>query len=165
MALSLIAIDGTLKGSVFPLREAQVSIGRDHSNHVVIDHPATSRCHCAIEFFAGPGTDARYKIVDLESRNGTFVNGLPVRERWLEAGDEIRVGLSTFLFTTTTDAGDSPEAMHSEPTITRSTTQLRHEDAIYLDPERLDESFRHLDRAARDVKTLLKISSQIHQSA
>ena len=166
MALSLIAIDGALKGTVFPLRDAQVSIGRDHSNQLVIDHPSTSRCHCAIEFVVNPAGDSRYKIVDLESRNGTFVNGVPVRERWLEAGDEIKVGLSTFLFTTTMpDAADLPEPLHAEPSVTRSTTQLRHEDAIYLDPERLDESFRHLDRAARDVKTLLKISSQIHQCA
>jgi pSer/pThr/pTyr-binding forkhead associated (FHA) protein len=37
-----------------------------------------------------------FKLIDLDSRNGTFVNGIPVQERVLEHGDQIRIGVSTF---------------------------------------------------------------------
>jgi transcriptional regulator with GAF, ATPase, and Fis domain len=164
MPLSLIAIDGSLKGAVFPLKDAQISIGRDNSNDLVVDDLAASRCHCTIEFVPGQPGGGRYKLVDLESRNGTFVNGLPVRERWLEQGDEIKVGVSVFLFSAFSgEPTDRPNIPSAEP-ITRSTSQLRREDAIYLHPEKLGRSLPDLGRAARDVKALLRISSEIHQA-
>jgi hypothetical protein len=40
-------------------------------------------------------------IADLDSRNGTFVNGVPIKQRVLEHGDHIRMGESEFLFSET----------------------------------------------------------------
>src|SRR5258708_18798294 len=164
MPLSPIAIDGSLKGAVFPLRDTRISIGRDNSNDVVVDDLAASRCHCTVEFVASQPGGGRYKLADLESRNGTFVNGLPVRERWLEQGDEIKIGISVFLFSAFSgESTDRPYVQPEEP-ITRSTSQLRREDAIYLHPEKLSRSLPDLGRAARDVKALLRLSSEIHQA-
>jgi transcriptional regulator with GAF, ATPase, and Fis domain len=165
MTLSLIAIDGALKGTVFPLRDGQISIGRDNSNDLVVDDAATSRCHCTLEFVPEKPSGGRYKLVDMESRNGTFVNGVPVRERWLEQGDQIKVGLSVFLFSALSgEAAERPNEQLAAGPITRSTSQLRREDAIYLHPEKLDRSFLELERAGRDVKALLRISKEIHQA-
>ena len=40
----------------------------------------------------------QFKIQDLNSRNSTFVNGVPVTERTLASGDEIKIGNSLFVF-------------------------------------------------------------------
>jgi pSer/pThr/pTyr-binding forkhead associated (FHA) protein len=42
--------------------------------------------------------EGRCTILDLDSRNGTFVNRVPVKERELENGDEVRIGEYVFLF-------------------------------------------------------------------
>ena len=157
---SLIAIDGVLKGAVFPLEDIQISIGRHDSNAIVLDDLAASRNHCTVE-----QVDGRTKLVDLESRNGTLVNGVPVRERWLEHGDEIKIGESVFLYCVSAQPSASTAAGEpaQPPASTRSTTQLRADDAIYLHPEELDRTFAPGERAARALNALLRISTGLHQ--
>ena len=156
----LIVVDGVLKGSVFPLTGSVVSIGRGTSNTVIVDDHAASRYHCSIEMAGG-----RYKLTDLESRNGTFVNGVPVRQRLLEHGDQIKIGLSVFLFSTA--AADEAEVPSSNPEITftktQSTSLLRVDDAIYLQPAKLDQSVAPSNRVARHLNALLRISTEIHK--
>jgi len=91
----LIAIAGPLEGAFFALPEQDVSIGRDLSNVLVIDEPSVSPRHCMI---SGSGDD--FRVRDLGSNSGTFVNGLPAAERLLVHGDEIRIGDCLFLFLT-----------------------------------------------------------------
>lgn len=65
-----------------------ISIGRASDNRIVLDHPQVSRHHALIERM---GT--RYRIRDLKSSNGVFVNGARIeREAWLKEGDEIHIG-------------------------------------------------------------------------
>src|SRR5687767_1881701 len=52
-----------------------------------------SRRHCTID-----RRDTGWVIVDLDSRNGTMVNGVPIRAHALADGDQVRVGDSVFLF-------------------------------------------------------------------
>src|SRR5271154_5495253 len=89
----LIARDGPLKGSVYPLGAQDFSIGRSPTNQLPISDPSISRQHCMIRKKGG-----EFQLRDLESRNGTFVNGVPVGERELVEGDQIEVGKSIFLF-------------------------------------------------------------------
>ncbi len=53
-----------------PVRQAEINIGRDSSNDIVLDHPAVSRHHARLVFKEG-----KYVIYDLHSANGTYVNG------------------------------------------------------------------------------------------
>ena len=63
-------------------------IGRAPDNQIVLDHPQVCRYHAMIERM---GT--RYRINDLKSANGVFVNGKRIEnEAWLKEGDEIRIG-------------------------------------------------------------------------
>src|SRR6185295_7174532 len=89
----LEAITGPLKGSSIPLSEEEFSIGREPANRVSLLDASVSRRHCLISYDSG-----KFKIQDLKSRNSTFVNGVPVTERILASGDEIRVGNSIFVF-------------------------------------------------------------------
>ena len=88
----LIVIAGPARGQVIELGEP-VSIGRDHSSSRLIPDLALSRRHCEIQ------RDGDTCVLrDLESLNGTIVNGVPVRTHPLTDGDQIRIGDSALIF-------------------------------------------------------------------
>lgn len=62
-------------------------IGRDPDCDFTLDHPTVSTCHCEL-ILSADGVVLR----DCDSTNGTFVNGNPVEEVLLEAGQLVRFG-------------------------------------------------------------------------
>lgn len=68
------------------LAEVPFSIGRTPGCDLVIDDPLVSRRHAVIE-----QADGALRIDDLDSHNGTFVNGKRVRHCVLAHGDELRI--------------------------------------------------------------------------
>jgi ABC-type multidrug transport system ATPase subunit len=71
----------------------ELMIGRDPSNDVILDYPVISRYHAQIERIG-----QRYRVKDLNSSNGTFVNNDRISEEvWLQDGDSIRVGPYRFV--------------------------------------------------------------------
>jgi pSer/pThr/pTyr-binding forkhead associated (FHA) protein len=68
-------------------------IGRDAANEVVIDDLTVSFHHGKIESHADG-----FLLVDLNSENGTFVNGKMINSVWLNDGDTINVGNHTLIF-------------------------------------------------------------------
>lgn len=64
-----------------------VLIGRDPQNDVVLDDRRVSRKHAEVRLRLG-----RYTLYDLQSTNGTYVNGRRVAEKVLDDGDKISVG-------------------------------------------------------------------------
>lgn len=64
-----------------------VLIGRDPQNDLVLDDRRVSRKHAEIRLRLG-----RYTLYDLQSTNGTYVNGRRVAEKVLDDGDTISVG-------------------------------------------------------------------------
>jgi adenylate cyclase len=66
---------------------SDLSIGRTEGNDLVLNHPSVSRKHARIE-----SRDGRWWIVDLKSTNGVKVNGSPITEAQVSAGDKILIG-------------------------------------------------------------------------
>jgi pSer/pThr/pTyr-binding forkhead associated (FHA) protein len=62
-------------------------VGRDEQNDFSIPHPSVSSHHCEL-ILSNDGV----VLHDLDSTNGSFVNGQPVGEVWLEAGQHVRLG-------------------------------------------------------------------------
>jgi transcriptional regulator with GAF, ATPase, and Fis domain len=157
----LVAVSGPLKGQTFMLSEGELRIGRLSSNHVHVSDIAVSRRHCVITT-----EDGQFKIHDLESRNGSFVNAVPVKERALEHGDRIEVGSSLFVFVT--EEGEPPAPPHSvffeESQVFKTPiVQLRREDAVYgLSDEADTHSPLQTARKARDLDLLLRISTAVN---
>ena len=74
-------------------QKTQLAIGRDPSNDVVLDTPAVSHYHAQVE-----RVGQRYRVRDLRSSNGTFVNGVRVEgDVWLKPEDAIRIGPHRFV--------------------------------------------------------------------
>lgn len=154
----LEAVSGPLKGKVFSLAEAEVSIGRDPSNQISLLDSLVSRRHCVIRKEA----DA-FRLLDLESRNSTFVSGVPVRERVLVPGDQIRVGSSVLVFQGPgNDSITNPSLqLDATPAPSAATVILRKEDALYLQPPR-SEGLPANPRTVRDLNVLLDFSRTLN---
>ncbi len=155
----LLVLSGPLKDSIIPLSEGEVTIGREASNGIAIVDPSVSRKHCLLSSQGG-----RYLVRDLESRNGTLVNGAAVEEHWLQHGDEIAAGDSSFLFLL--EAEDlTPPAGRVEledVAATAETTIIHPRDVVYLQPDRLLRELPATSRVARNLNALLKISRIVH---
>ena len=80
-------------GREFQLIQGKMVIGRQSSNHVVLDDPNVSRQHASLVFERGG-----YSLVDLGSTNGTLVNEKAVTRHRLRNGDRIRLGQTELIF-------------------------------------------------------------------
>ena len=89
----LVIKEGPGKGDAFELSEEEVNIGRDAGNTIRLADRTVSRYHARI--FYGDGACC---VSDLDSHNGTMVNGERVSRRRLKHTDEIRLGNVVFLF-------------------------------------------------------------------
>ena len=76
------------------------TIGRDAKNTIAIDSRLVSKAHALVEF-----RDGEYTIQDMESANGTRVNGEATSVRVLEPGDRIEVGDVELTFLDLDDEG------------------------------------------------------------
>lgn len=84
----LVMRSGPSAGKVFPLEKAEIFVGRDLSNDVVINDPEVSRRHARL-FLQGPS----YVIEDLGSTNGTSVHGERILGAYvLRPGEVITLG-------------------------------------------------------------------------
>jgi hypothetical protein len=80
-------------GSVIPLSRPIFRVGRHPECDIVIPTPGTSRQHAEFEC-----RDGGWTVSDLNSGNGTFVNGVRVRSQQLAPGDEVRIDQTRFTF-------------------------------------------------------------------
>jgi pSer/pThr/pTyr-binding forkhead associated (FHA) protein len=92
-ALFLLVVEsGPEEGSWFEVYGAPITLGAAHGNDLLLFEPLVSRNHAVLE-----RRGRSIEIVDLNSENGTFVNGERVSRRVLADGDTIRLGASVEL--------------------------------------------------------------------
>ncbi len=95
----------------FSFSQDVISLGRVASNTIQVKDIKASRNHCEIR-----RTDAGWKLVDLESSNGTTVNGTKVNAHALVAGDVISIGAFELVFEPEQAAAVKiPAKKHDEP--------------------------------------------------
>jgi two-component system cell cycle response regulator len=83
----MLVLSGPRLGHRLVLGDAPVDVGRGSAAGLILDADSVSRKHARIERFGGG-----HKIVDLGSTNGTYVNGVRVKEQILKDGDRIGIG-------------------------------------------------------------------------
>lgn len=148
----VVALTGTFKGESYRLSGAKLTLGRDTSNSVQIGDATVSKKHCAIEVVNGA-----FELVDLDSHNGTFVNGIPVKRRPLAHGDVIRLGQSELLFLTAENARDETVAVQYSDDITRDALKT-----VLITPGQHTYTSVDVGRMARDLNALFKITNTIN---
>ena len=96
----LVVQEGQLAGRRWPVDKPSLTIGRGEECDIVMPDRQVSRTHVRVL----RGDDGFY-AEDLGSKNGTYVNGMPVKGRVkLQDGDEIQIALSIRLLFVGTDA-------------------------------------------------------------
>jgi pSer/pThr/pTyr-binding forkhead associated (FHA) protein len=91
--ITLQVLDGLEMGHVFDSLPTPISIGREEDNQIRLNDERVSRFHAKIQEDNG-----RVILTDLESTNGTRVNGHPVRMRVLQIGDQVLIGRCLLLY-------------------------------------------------------------------
>lgn len=87
----IIVLSGARIGQIFSLGDRSCVIGRAEDADVILDDEGVSRHHAKLIRFANDTT----ALKDLGSRNGTLVNGEPIKQKALENGDRIQIGSVT----------------------------------------------------------------------
>jgi len=156
VATKLVAIGGPLRKSHF-LISSEATIGRDAEATIHIEDPAVSLRHCEIN-----SVDGRWILSDLNSLSGSFVNGIPVRERELKTGDELTVGNSVFVFEADKSeaASTNPLELYEEEALAIKVLELHPDEILNLQPESL-AALPLPARMARNFSALLQISRTI----
>jgi pSer/pThr/pTyr-binding forkhead associated (FHA) protein len=78
----------------YPLKAGvSLTIGRRDTNDVVIEDPAVSGHHAKID-----ALEDRFVLIDLQSKNGSFVNEQLVNSHWLKHEDVITIGGHYLIF-------------------------------------------------------------------
>ncbi len=86
-------IEGLERGQVFEELPTPVSIGREDDNSVRLNDERVSRFHAKIQADGG-----HVILTDLDSTNGTRVNGHPVQMRILQFGDQLTIGRCLLIY-------------------------------------------------------------------
>ncbi|TSC31955.1 FHA domain-containing protein [Corallococcus sp. Z5C101001] len=111
----------------YPLGDATITIGRADDQAICIPHRSLSRQHARIE-----SADGRFIVTDLQSKNGTFVNGVQIRRKELRPGDTLTLGELVFLLTRDPPPGVAPgrpgepsgASDEPRPQLTRALTRV-----------------------------------------
>jgi len=94
MKVKLIVVEGKPQGYEIPITRPQFLIGRGEQCHLRPNSELVSRKHCLITVSEG-----KVRVRDLGSRNGTLVNGQPLKsEVEVHDGDRLQIGALSFEF-------------------------------------------------------------------
>jgi len=91
----LVVESGDAEGTSYALGPAETLIGRSGACDITLADEGISRDHALISYDEPEGC---FLVEDLQSTNGTQVNGKRVRSVTLQHGDELRIGRTRFRF-------------------------------------------------------------------
>jgi pSer/pThr/pTyr-binding forkhead associated (FHA) protein len=93
--VTFLVLEGVDKGRVYRHMPVPVTIGREEGNAVRLNDERVSRYHAKIQT-----EDGDVILTDLDSTNGTRVNGATIQIRRLRAGDQVSIGRTLLLYGT-----------------------------------------------------------------
>ena len=136
----LVAMTGVAIGRRFPIDDEAMILGRSPEADVRVDEPGVSRKHAIVI----PTLQGGAVVEDLNSKNGTLVNGRPVAGRHvLRDGEQVQVGRAVFKYL---EGHNVEQAYHDEVfrlTATDELTQVFNRRYLF------ETAARELDRALR----------------
>ena len=120
----------------FELTGQSMTMGREPDNDIIVENLLVSGYHARID-----PAGREYVLTDLQSKNGTFVNGERVTSTKLKDGDQILVGKHTIVFTL------SPEEIQEDQKLTEPTMFMEVAQGA-SEPEAEDQTPSGLDSTA-----------------
>src|SRR5262249_8022439 len=129
-------LEGIDKGRIFRELPTPVTIGREEGNVLRLNDERVSRFHAKVQFDNG-----EVILTDLESTNGTRVNGNVVQIRRLRPGDRIGLGRSLLLFGTEKEINERIAALSA--VLTPSPGMASHSLPATIHAQTLASQFAH----------------------
>ncbi|MBT8495643.1 MAG: GGDEF domain-containing protein [Deltaproteobacteria bacterium] len=145
---SLLVLAGANTGEMISFGADRVTIGRSEHSDVQLRDSGISRRHCN---FIREGT--RFKVEDLDSRNGTYVNGKRISRAILEDGDKVQLGRSTILRFSLQDRLDETFQKQLIDSALRDGMTKAYNRRYFLD--RLDSEFKFSERHEQPLVLLI----------
>lgn len=105
----IVSIDGVVIKEL-QLTKERTALGRRPYNDIVIDNLAISGEHAVLHMH-----HSGVEVEDLDSTNGTYVNGKAVQRQWLHGGDVIELGKYKIRFLDENEAEDYAKTMVFKP--------------------------------------------------
>jgi two-component system, NtrC family, response regulator HydG len=149
----LIAVAGPLEKKEFALADQDLLIGRDAEAPIRLNDPAVSRRHCLIRRQEG-----HYIVQDLGSHNGTYVNGVAVKEHVLKHGDKVAVSHAVLVYSA--DGSEvllRPEVLETAEVQALEFSAVAQAETLLLHPERMLTQVRPKDQG-RQLKAILEVN-------
>jgi two-component system cell cycle response regulator len=146
----IYAPNSTQLGKRFSLANGPVRIGRGVENDVILFSDSVSRRHARVE-----KREVAYRVVDMHSTNGTYVNDELVQERQLRRGDQIKIGDTIMKFLSGADLESQYHETIYRMTIMDGLTGIHNKRYLV---EQLD---RELSRATRHERPLTLVICDI----
>src|SRR3954471_11197343 len=144
--VTLRILDGADRGRVFDHLGTPVTIGREEGNSVQLNDERISRFHIKIQEDSG-----KLVLTDLESTNGTRVNGEDVQLRILQFGDVIAIGRSVVLY------GTRDQIVGRLDSLRENGLHVTYD----MDPDKMS---RPLDANAADFEVRWGASENLHST-
>lgn len=128
--VTLRILEGQERGRIYSRLPTPIHIGREVDNHIQLNDDRVSRFHAKLQEDGG-----QVILTDLESTNGTRVNGHPVQMRVLQPGDLVMIGRCVMLYGD--PRGWSPPPVEVRPTVMFDDDQppAGLSDELDVDPE------------------------------
>lgn len=138
----------TPSGTEYILTKDIVTVGRHPNNIISITQEAVSRHHSRIE-----RKDGEYTLFDLNSSNGTFVNGIKIKFQALKEGDHVSFGDVEFCFSFKSSEERKP--CEKEDSTTISLIPDEHATSTILKTKKSDSTPLPFAEAVSDDKAEL----------
>ena len=122
--VTFLVLDGIDKGRVFRDLPVPVTIGREEGNVLRLNDERVSRYHAKVQT-----EDGDVILTDLDSTNGTRVNGATVQIRRLRAGDQLSIGRTMLLFGTMEEI-EARRSTHKAPAVQQGGAQTIRTDEL-----------------------------------
>jgi transcriptional regulator with GAF, ATPase, and Fis domain len=150
----LVAISGLPRGMVWEVKDGPLFLGRDSSNQIEVRDAKVSRRHCSVS----ETSSGVFEVADLDSHNGTLVNGIEVSRKTIQHGDRICIGAAEFVFLT---GADDARALSAGSGCDSTGAELK---TMSLDDAGLPSDSTGIGRVARDLCAFLKIANVINST-
>ncbi|MDZ4684529.1 MAG: FHA domain-containing protein [Planctomycetaceae bacterium] len=140
--ITIRVLEGLERGRVFSDLATPITIGREDDNDIQLNDDRTSRFHAKLQDDGG-----QVILTDLESTNGTRVNGHPVQMKVLQPGDLVSIGRCVLLFGDppgwNVDASEDPRAT-GQTAVFDSGVDIGTGDVDFLSPPMLHNERENL---------------------
>ena len=144
--ITLRIIDGTDKGKEFTDIPLPVSLGREAQNTIRLHDEKVSRYHCRIQESGG-----EIILTDIESTNGTLLNGQPIHIALIHPGDLIVVGQTLIIVGKRKEIARRLAVLDDLPMEDAALRLLVADESLEFLPANLIDEMEHYSYDVRDA--------------